>query len=76
MPTIGFQPRCAAAGTRQTAPKMMPTLNMAGETAGVKKRLSEFSIPVSTAARATSVRNGSTMRLNVTVSSSLPGTAA
>ena len=53
----------------------MPTLYIAGESAGVKNRLREFNMPMSAAAAATSVRNGIMMRVNKTVSSSFSGTA-
>ena len=39
-----------------------------------ENRSSEFSIPMNAAATATSVRNGSMMRVSRTVSSSFPGT--
>ena len=55
---------------------MMPTLYMAGESAGTKNRFNEFSMPIIVAATATSVRKGRRMRVSSTVSSSLPGTAA
>ena len=63
-------------GTSSAPLRMMPTLYMAGESAGTKNRLSEFNMPISAAATATSVRNGRRMRVRSTVSSSLPGTSA
>ena len=42
--------------------------------AGTKNWLSEFSIPISTAATATVTRNGSMIRVRCIVNSSLPGT--
>ena len=41
-----------------SAMTMPATLNIAGDSAGTKKWPSEFSMPISTAATATSVRNG------------------
>ena len=55
---------------------IVPTLNIAGDTAGTKKRRSELSIPMHAAASAISVRNGNMIRASVTTSSSLPGTDA
>ena len=55
---------------------IVATLNIAGESAGMKKWPSAFSIPMNTAATATSVRKGAMMRARYTVSSSLPGTCA
>ena len=55
---------------------IVATLNIAGDSAGTKKWPSAFSMPMNTAASATSVRNGSMIRAISTVSSNLPGTAA
>ena len=76
MPRIGSRPKRGIAGTSKSALPITPTLNMAGESAGVKNRLSELSMPITAAASATRVRNGSMIRVRVTVSSSLPGTSA
>ncbi len=54
---------------------MVATLNIAGDSAGMKNRWSEFSMPITAAAIATNVRNGSMIRVSRTVSSSFPGTA-
>ena len=51
-------------------------MNIAGESAGMKNRCSEFSIPIIATATATVVRNGSMIRVSSVVSSSFPGTAA
>ena len=53
----------------------MATLNIAGDSAGMKNRCSEFSIPIIATATATVVRNGSIIRVSSVVSSSFPGTA-
>ena len=63
-------------GTSSAPLRMMPTLYIAGESAGTKNRLSEFSMPISAAATDTRVRNGRRMRVRSTVSSSLPATFA
>ena len=55
---------------------IVPTLNIAGDSAGTKNFRKEFSIPMQAAASATSVRNGSITRASETASSSLPGTWA
>ena len=58
------------------APQRIATrLNMAGESAGVEKRSSAFSIPMATAANETRGRNGIMTRVRRTVSSVLPGTS-
>ncbi len=49
------------------------TLKSAGERAGIPKRSSAFSIPIATAAKDTSGRNGIITRVSRTVSSALPG---
>ena len=49
-----------AAGSEIT---ITATLNIAGDSAGMKKWPSELSIPINTAATATSVRNGNTIRV-------------
>ena len=41
---------------------IVATLNIAGDSAGTKKWPSAFSMPMNTAASATSVRNGAMMR--------------
>ena len=63
-------------GARPIVQTIVPTLNIAGDSAGMKNRCSEFSMPMRAAATATSVRNGNITRVSETVSSSLPGTAA
>ena len=55
---------------------IVTTLNSAGESAGTPKRSSAFSIPIATAAKDTSGRNGIMTRVSRTVSSALPGLAA
>ncbi len=62
-------------GTIATAEKIDATLNIAGDTAGMKNRCSAFSMPISATATATVVRKGSMMRVSRVVSASLPGTA-
>ena len=62
---IGCTPSAGANGISASAITMPATLNIAGDSAGTKKWPSEFSIPISTAATATSVRNGNTMRVEV-----------
>ena len=69
------RPMPGISGTRTSAQVMVATLYIAGDSAGMKKRCSEFSIPMQAAASATSVRNGSISRVRKTVSSSLPGTS-
>ncbi len=51
-------------------------LNIAGDSAGMKKRPSAFSIPIMTTPSAIIVRKGSMMRVSIVVSSSFPGTSA
>ena len=51
-------------------------MNIAGDSDGMKKRRSEFSIPIIATATATVVRNGAMTRVSCVVSSSLPGTSA
>ena len=46
-------------GTSANAQKIVATLNIAGESAGMKNRRSEFSMPITATATATVVRNGS-----------------
>ena len=55
---------------------MVATLNIAGESAGTKKRCREFSIPIIATATATVSRNGHITRVRLAVSASLPGTDA
>ena len=55
---------------------MEATLNIAGASAGTKKRPSAFSMPIAATATATSGRNGNISRVSRTVSSNLPGTCA
>ena len=73
---MGSYPRPGISGASSAALRMMPTLYIAGESAGTKNRPREFSMPISAAATATRVRNGRRMRVRSTVSSSLPGTSA
>ena len=75
MAVMAGRPRPGISGTRRIAHTMFATLNIAGDSAGMKKRCSEFSIPMTAAASATNVRNGSINRVRNTVSSSLPGTS-
>ena len=60
--TMGRMPSEGANGMSATAITIVATLNIAGESAGMKKWPSAFSIPMNTAATATSVRNGAMMR--------------
>ena len=55
---------------------IVATLNIAGDSAGMKNRRSEFSMPIIATATATVARNGSMMRVNWVVSSSFPGVSA
>ena len=73
---IGSNPALGISGTSNRPLRMMLTLNIAGESAGMKNRRSELSIPMQAAATATRVRKGSISRVRVTVSSSFPGTSA
>ena len=50
------------------------SMGMAGDSAGMKNLSRAFSMPMTAAATATSVRNGNMIRVRVTVSSNLPGT--
>ena len=61
-------------GTRANAQTIVATLYIAGDSAGMKNRCSELSIPIHAAATATNERNGSMIRVSSTVSSSFPGT--
>ncbi len=63
-------------GTSVNAEMIVATLNIAGDSAGMKKRRSAFSMPIIATLTATVARNGSMMRVSRTVSASLPGTAA
>ena len=73
---IGGKPRASITGTSATAHRIVATLNIAGDSDGMKNRCSEFSIPIIATATATVVRNGSITRVSSVVSSSLPGTSA
>ena len=73
---MGARPSRGMTGTSRIAHRMLATLNIAGDSAGTKKRSSELSMPISAAATATSVRKGSMIRVSRIVSSSLPGTLA
>ena len=70
------KPRASITGTSVTAHRIVATLNMAGDSDGMKNRRSEFSIPIIATATATVVRNGAMTRVSSVVSSSLPGTSA
>ena len=72
---IGSTPARGISGTSTTAHRMTLTLNIAGDSAGMKNRRSELSIPMQAAATATRVKKGSITRVKSTVSSSLPGTS-
>ena len=76
MMTMGLMPSEGANGTSATAMTIVATLNIAGDSAGMKKCPNAFSMPMNTAATATSVRNGAMTRARYTVNSSLPGTRA
>ena len=73
---IGGRPTRGISGTSSERADDVATLNIAGDSAGTKNGCSEFSMPMNAAASATSVRNGSMMRVSRIVSSSLPGHAA
>src|SRR5687768_2423399 len=75
MPAIGGKPSAGINGTSSSAHVIVATLYMAGDSAGMKNRCSEFSIPMHAAATATNVRKGSISLVRKTVSSSFPGTA-
>ena len=75
MAMIGSNPARGMSGTNTQALAITQTLSIAGETAGVKNRWSELSIPMHAAAMATRVRKGSMTRVSWTVSSNFPGTA-
>ena len=70
---IGGRPTCGISGTSRIALRMLATLNIAGDSAGTKNRLSEFSMPMNAAAIAISVRKGSMILVSRIVSCSLPG---
>ena len=76
MAVIAGSPKRSMIGITANAHTIVATLNIAGESAGMKNRRSEFSIPIMATAAATVVRNGSMILVNVVVSSSLPGTSA
>ena len=69
------QAEAAISGTSRNAHRIVATLNIAGESAGRKKRRSEFNMPIIATATATVVRNGIMIRVSCVVSSSFPGTA-
>ena len=73
---MGGQPSRGIHGTMANAAATVATLNIAGASAGTKKRCSEFSIPIIATLTATAPMNGSMIRSSIVVSSSLPGTAA
>ena len=73
MPAIGGQPSRGISGTSVNAERMVAMLNIAGDSAGMKKRPSALSIPIITTPSAIIVRKGSMMRVSSVVSSSLPG---
>ena len=56
---IGGSPSRVHHRHQRTAHRMVATLNIAGDSDGMKKRRSEFSIPIIATATATVVRNGS-----------------
>ena len=76
MPLIGFRPNRGITGAIAIALKIDATLNIAGESEGMKKRRRELSIPIIAAAIASVLRKGSMIRVNRVVRASLPGTAA
>ena len=76
IPRIGGSPRRGITGTSTKRTAIVATLNIAGDSAGMKNRRSEFSIPIIATDAATVVRNGSITLVSVVVNSSLPGVAA
>ena len=64
MATMGVMPSAGAIGTRSNPQRIVATLNIAGDSAGMKKRCSALSIPMSTAATVTIVKNGNMMRVS------------
>ncbi len=76
MPAIRGQPNRGISGTSVNAARIVATLNIAGERAGMKNRRSELSMPIIATLSATIGRNGSMMRVRTIVSSSFPGTVA
>jgi hypothetical protein len=60
---IGCKPIESANGISVSDITITATLNIAGDSAGMKKWPREFSMPISTAATATKVRNGKTRRV-------------
>ena len=69
-----LDPDAGDSGTATTAQTMVATLNIAGDSAGMKNRCSALSIAIITAAMATIARNGNMMRVSRIVSSIFPGT--
>ncbi len=61
---------------RTAAQRIATALKRAGESAGMPKRPSALSIPIATAAKDTSGRNGIITRVSRTVSSALPGASS
>ena len=59
MPRIGGSPKRGISGTIANAHTIVAMLNIAGESAGMKKRRSELSMPIIATEAATVVRNGS-----------------
>ena len=73
---IGGHPMASMTGTSVTAQRIVATLNIAGDSEGMKNRCSEFSIPIIADRDRHVVRKGSITCVSSVVSSSLPGTAA
>ena len=76
MPATGARPTLGMNGTSAYAQTIVATLNIAGESAGTKKRFNEFSMPIMATATAMVVRNGIMICVSCTVRASLPSTAA
>ena len=73
MPAIGGQPMRGITGTSVNAERIVATLNIAGDSAGMKKRRSEFSMPIIATPPRPSSRNGSMMRVSRTCQRELAG---
>ena len=62
----------ARANANPTPPRIEPMLNIIDALAGTPKRCLELSMPIASAAMATSSRKGNMIRVSSTVSSVLP----
>jgi len=76
IPVMAGRPTRGISGTRPRAQAIVATLNIAGASAGMKKRRTELSMPLNATDAATVIRKGSRSRVSCVVSSSFPGVSA